>query len=224
MPVSRRRSGSSGSRYLGHSRIVGDHDDGRSFLVHPGKKVHDPGSGHRIEVAGRFVAEEEVGVVDECPGNGDPLLLAAGELARLVGIKPLFKPDRCKHLERPLPGVALPAPEDHRVLDVLDRREERDQVEVLEDEPDVIPPQQGQLVVVHDADPRAADVYVAGSRDVERSHDIQQGGLPGAGRPHDGDELPGLDIEGDAVECDDISRRERIDLRDVLKLNDCHGY
>ena len=49
-----------------------------------GKEEHKLFASLRVEVAGGFVGEEDGRVVDERSGDGDPLLFAAGEVARLV--------------------------------------------------------------------------------------------------------------------------------------------
>ena len=67
-----------------HLRIVRhqDHRDplGVELLEHP----QDFDAGVRIEVAGRLVGQEQGGVVDQGPGDGHPLLLAARHLRRFV--------------------------------------------------------------------------------------------------------------------------------------------
>ncbi len=42
------------------------------------------GGRHRVQVAGGLVGQDELGLGDQRPGHGDPLLLAAGELTGLV--------------------------------------------------------------------------------------------------------------------------------------------
>ena len=44
----------------------------------------DVGAGRAVEVAGRLVGEDQGGIGDERPGDRDALLLAAGQLGRLV--------------------------------------------------------------------------------------------------------------------------------------------
>ena len=60
--------------------VVGDHDDG---LAGVGDHLEDLGDFFAvgaIEVAGRFVGENHPRLIGECAGDGDALLLAAGEL------------------------------------------------------------------------------------------------------------------------------------------------
>ena len=85
------------------------------------------------------------GLADQGPGHRHPLLLAAGELRRVV-VEPVLH----AHL---LEGLADHGPArrrrrvavDQRQLDVLEDREVADQVEALEDEPDGLVAQPGAL-------------------------------------------------------------------------------
>ena len=45
---------------------------------------HDRAAGARVELACRLVGEEQVRAIGERPRDGDPLLLAAGQLVRSV--------------------------------------------------------------------------------------------------------------------------------------------
>ena len=85
---------------------------------------------------------------------GDPLLLAAGQLARAV-IEAVAEADGLDDLAQPLlvgPAVG----ETHRQRDVLVGGQRRHQVEGLEDEADAVPPQRRQGLV-----PQAGQVGVA---------------------------------------------------------------
>ena len=48
------------------------------------KGDHDVFGRFRVEIARRLVGQQDRRVVDECPGDGDALLLAARELARMA--------------------------------------------------------------------------------------------------------------------------------------------
>ena len=70
---------------LGDVVFVGDHDDGLAGVVEPAEHLHDLVAGRGVEVAGRLVGQDDVGVVDQRPGDRHALLLAAGELGRAGG-------------------------------------------------------------------------------------------------------------------------------------------
>ena len=70
----------SGSRVAGNERVVvGGDDDGGAESVHLLEELHQAFRLGVVEVAGGFVGEEQAGTVDDRPGDGDALLLAAGQ-------------------------------------------------------------------------------------------------------------------------------------------------
>ena len=76
----------------GHFGVVGHEDDRDALGVQPLEHPQDLVAGPRIEVAGRFVGQQQCGAIDQGPGDGDPLLLAAGHLRRLV-VHAIGQPD-----------------------------------------------------------------------------------------------------------------------------------
>src|SRR5512135_929222 len=69
----------------GDVRLVGDHDHGDVLLVvELLEDGHDLEAGLAVEVAGGLVGQDHGGVVEQGPGDGHPLLLAARELVGLV--------------------------------------------------------------------------------------------------------------------------------------------
>ena len=65
---------------------MGHHEDGglQGFLGLLKGPDHRP-AGLGVQIAGGFVRQDQQGVVDEGPGHGGPLLLAAGDLRRVLG-------------------------------------------------------------------------------------------------------------------------------------------
>ena len=69
----------------GHRRIVGDqHQGGPLAGAQLGQQLQDAAAGGAVEVAGGLVGEQDRRPGGEGAGEGDPLLLAARELARVV--------------------------------------------------------------------------------------------------------------------------------------------
>ena len=67
---------------LGELVVMGDDDQGDAmFGSQIEEDFHDLGAVLGIEVTGGFIGEKHFGLVDDGPGDGDALLLAAGELA-----------------------------------------------------------------------------------------------------------------------------------------------
>jgi len=136
-----------------------------------------------VEVAGRLVGAEDPRSVDEGSGQGDALLLAAGELQRVV-VEPLAEADLPQQLRR-FAGAAAFSAELQRHQHVLDRGQRRDQLEALEDEADQLVAQGGAGVLVHRFQGVAVEEHRAGSRVVEPGAKAEQGGLAAARGPDD---------------------------------------
>src|SRR5262249_25326948 len=84
-------------------------------------------------------------------------------------------------------GTPAGGGEQERQGDVLLGGEGGKQVEELEDEADLPPPEDCDLVVAHPRDRRAADDDLALGGLIEPSQEMQQRALAGAARPHHGD-------------------------------------
>ena len=98
----------------------------------------------RVEIAGRLVGQQQARRVDQRAGDGDALLLAAGELAGRIALA-VAEAEQLQRRARPLEAVAAVGRGrrgiEQRQRDVLDRAGARQQVEALE----------------HEAEPLAAD-------------------------------------------------------------------
>src|SRR5262245_42262310 len=63
-----------------HVGLVGDDDDGDAVTVQVLEQGHDLDAGPRVESASGLVGQDEYRFVDKGAGDGDALLLTAGEL------------------------------------------------------------------------------------------------------------------------------------------------
>ena len=63
---------------------MGDHDDGGAGGVEFGEHFHDGVAVGGVEIAGGFVGQEYGWIAGQSAGDGDALLLAAGELSGIV--------------------------------------------------------------------------------------------------------------------------------------------
>ena len=109
------------------------------------RRREDLGSRRRVEVPRRLVGQDHLGAVHERAGDGDALLLAAGQLRGQV-VPPRAEPDGVQELG----GAGAAFGRRHGGgrrgrLDVLARGQGRDQVELLEDESDRVAPQAREL-------------------------------------------------------------------------------
>jgi hypothetical protein len=64
----------------GVARIVRHHADRRAAAVQLAEQFHHGFAVRRIEVTRRLVGEEDERIASDCAGDGDALLLTAGEL------------------------------------------------------------------------------------------------------------------------------------------------
>ena len=186
---------------LGEAEVVGDDDDGGAvLLVDLEEEVVHRVAGLGVEVAGGLVGEEELGREDQGAGEGDALLLAAGELAGAVG-DAVAQGDLVEqgaggalHLAA---ALALDEAGHHHVLEGVELGE---QVVELEDEADgpVADRRQpgageaGELVV--------AEADGAARGQVEGADAVEQGALAGARGADDGHHLALVDGDVDAPE------------------------
>ncbi len=83
--------------------VVGDHDDGLAQVVDGlAHEVEDLAARRGVEVAGGLVGEDDVGPAGQGPGDGDPLLLTARQLAGLV-LEAVAQARRCRSPGRTTP-------------------------------------------------------------------------------------------------------------------------
>ena len=103
---------------------------GTAFAVEFEEQVADPLAGGAVEVAGGFVGEQHVRLRREGAGNGDPLLLAAGELARIVA-QALAEADSLEQFSGALAsvGAAFQLQGQHHVLQRIEAVEQLERLE-----------------------------------------------------------------------------------------------
>ena len=163
-----------------------------------------------VQVAGGFVGEDQLGVIDEGAGHAHALLLAAGELAGQVA-GAVGQTHAVESLEGFLfVGHRMVVLRDH---DVLEGGQVADEVELLEDEADRAAADLGEFVggQVGDVVPVEHDGALGGR--VHGSDDVHESRLAGAGGADDGDPLAARDLEGHVVEGVQVA----VDLGDALQ-------
>src|SRR5437867_113445 len=103
--------------------------------------------------------------------------------------QPIVETDNTQREPHALVSLALGQPrEEQWELDVLIRRQHRQKVELLEDEPDVPRPPRSELPRGHRAHLGVGDAYRAAGRLVQSSDEVEQRGLPRTGWPHQREE------------------------------------
>src|SRR5437870_2051614 len=148
----------------------------------------------RVEVGQRLVEEQDVRVEHERACERDPLLLAAGELARIAVLEPgeIHLPESLGEPPSDRGAVELPEPE--AVSDVGARGHVGPERVVLEDHADVTLVG-SQLVHAALAEPDLAGVGCPKARD-----EAEQRRLAAAGRPEQCEELAVGDLERNPVD------------------------
>ena len=93
---------------------------------------HDFDPGFGIQSPGRFVGKQDFRLVNQCPGDGDPLTLSAGQFGGTV-IQPGFEShslgNGCRHFESAGPGDTCIS---QGKGDVFQNSQISEQVELLE--------------------------------------------------------------------------------------------
>ena len=173
----------------------------------------------RVQRAGRLVGQEDGGPVDDRPGDRQPLPLAAAE-GRREASQPVAEAELAEELLRAGPRLGpRRARELGRDQDVVANRQVVEQLEELEDEADLRPPEPGSVRLAEPVDADAVEVDLAAGRPVQPADQVEQGRLAAARRAHDRGHPPGLDVEREPVERG--SRRSVVGLRDASKADHC---
>ena len=183
----------------GKGGIVGDDDDGLAEAVaQREEQAVDIFFGGGVEIAGGFVGKEHRGAVDQGAGDGDALLLSAGELAG-IGVFLALQP----HFPEEHPGVLvhlvlIPPVEDRRLGNVFHDRIMRKEVEILKHHPKegaeaVELGLRGVNAVPHGITAVVKDIAAAGC--FQEGSAAQHGRFSGAGGADDRYDIPLLDGE-----------------------------
>ena len=183
--------------------FVRHHDDGAALAVQAVEDLDDLLARLGIQVSGRLVGQDDFRIVDQGAGNGDPLLLTAGELKGPV-VEAIGQADIGGDLNaavavRCVDG-RIAAAVVQRDFDILQHRVLGDQVVRLENETDHLVAGLRQVIVGHRGDIAAAQDVIAVGRPVERAQQIEQRAFPTSRRTHDRHEIPLGEIHGDAAE------------------------
>ncbi len=208
---------------LRRARVVRDHHDRLLEVpVERLQEVEDLEGALRVEVAGGLVGDQHLGVGHDGPRDRHPLLLAAGELPRVVG-SAVGEAHDLERGQRPLPPLGLrEMGEQERQLHVLGGGEHRDEVVELEDEAHVVAAEAGELGLAEPGHVGAGHHHVAGGRLVDAGDQVQQRRLARSRGAHQGGVVALRDLQAQAVEHDQLLGVPAVDLRDVANVDHCH--
>ena len=195
------------------------HDDTRDAPLRCGaQQAHDCFAVHGVERAGRLVGEQQPALADDRPGDRNALALTSRQLVG-VAIGEVCHVELLHRLDASgARGFGADAVELEGQGDVLDRRQPREQVEVLEDVADrpASHPRLFRARDVREVDP--VHEHLAAGRLLEAAGDRQERALAGAARAHDRDELAPLDREIDITQRAHLGRPGAVNLRNLAQF------
>ncbi len=197
--------------------VVGDHHERLPGAVELEQQLADLLPGGGVERPGRLVGQQHRRPVDQGPRDRHPLALAAGEPAR-IGVPVALDVQRREQLAHARPCLRPGHPGQlRRQQDVVGDGQVVEQVEELEDHPDLAPAAAGHPGLAEPVDPLAGHGDRAARRPVQTGDQVQEGRLPAAGRAHHGHRLTRRDLECYPV--DGGLSRAVVALRHVVDLH-----
>jgi hypothetical protein len=200
---------------------VADQHQGQAALPPEGvEQADDLVPGVLVQVPGRLVGQQDLGLLDQGAGDGHPLLLAAGQFARQV-LRPVAEPDAVQGGSDPfVPLRVVHGERDQRGLDVLVRAERGDQVEGLEDEAERVRPHLPDLRFGCGGQIPPGEGHPAPGRPVQPAEELEQRGLAVAGLALDGEPLALADFEVKVADGEDLAAALAVGLADPGQLVD----
>ena len=166
-----------------HESVMGDHDDRGALVMQLAEQVEDDLLVLLVQVAGGLIGENQLRVVDQRTRDAHALLLAAGQLARQM-VSAVLQTDLLQRLK----GLLLV--DDRMVVlrdhHVLDGRQVRHQIELLEHQADQVLAHVGELAGVQILQLAALQRNGALARRVHAADHVHQRRLAGTRRADDG--------------------------------------
>ena len=157
--------------------------------------IDDTPPGGLIQVAGGLICQEDAGLHDDGPGDGDPLQLAPRQLARAV----VLAIQQSHQIEHPIHRLAADfrrqSRQHHGQLDILEGGKPADEMKRLENKADIVPAQGGPRLLGQGLGGLVVQPVATRIGAIQKPQHIEQCRLAGAGRPHDRDVLSGVDVQ-----------------------------
>ena len=174
-----------------------DHKDRRSAVIDLVEQIHDLIGHLRIHIARRLVRDNHGRIVDQRPGQADPLLLTAGELRREAAHL-VLQADQRQHIRDTAVHLPVGGPDHpHGKGHVVKHRHIADQTEILKHNTHR-PPHIGDFLPLQLAQTEAVDHDLARGRQRLPHNQLQKGAFSRAGFSDDKDKFslfnPEIDI------------------------------
>ena len=176
---------------------MSDEDDGGFLLAgEPGDEFDDGGAGGGVEVARRFIGEENGGLMNEGPCESGALELSAGELVGPM-MRAICQANGGQEFLGTLSRQGVDsAGKEKGEENVFFDREGGKEMKKLKDEADFEASKGGEFGVVQGVKGVAFEVSLAGGGGVEGSENVEEGAFTASARPGDGHDLAGENLEG----------------------------
>src|SRR6266568_33240 len=185
--------------------VMGDKQKRRArFRVHLEHQVDHPSPGRGIEIAGRLVGEQELGLRDEGASERDALLLPSGKGLRVMP-QALSEPHARKHSRRQIRRARITR-ELQRQHHVLERVQRREQLERLEYEAEQPRAERRAPVLVQAEEIRAVEPHPARARRIQAGEKPEERRFSGTRGADDGDGLARHDLERNVLQNDQLVR------------------
>ena len=169
---------------------MGHQNDGVTLLVQLLEDGHHLLAAVAVEGAGGLVRQDHLAAIGQRPGYADPLLLAAGELARpvvaAIAQAQAGQQGAGTYLALGAGGAGI----DGGDLHVGGRIQMGQQMVALEDEAEVVAAQPRQGQGIQAGGVLTTKQVLAAARAIEAAQQVHQGGLAGAGGTDYGHHLP----------------------------------
>src|SRR5689334_2402644 len=165
---------------VGDLAVVGDEQDRLAVRVEAAEQLEDLVAALGVERARRLVGEQQRRLVGERTRDREALALTAGEDAGRI-LRLLREPEQVEQVAGPGLGALARRARDHRGKGhVLERGHALEQVEELEDDADVVPAHDRELVLGLADERRAREHELAVGGGVEAGDEVEQRGLAAA--------------------------------------------
>ena len=177
-----------------------------------------------VEVGRRLIGEDDGGFDRQCPGDGDPLPLTAAQLVGTM-LRVFRQTDDIEKIRHALPPLRWRdiSPVKQRVFDVLGSREDRQQIEGLEDEPDRSCAQIGELIRRTAADILVVDENSAAGWRVDAADQVEKRRLATPRRASDRQKDPRIESQSNVFEGLDFLFAEQIILVYMFDADNAHS-
>jgi len=181
---------------------VGNHYDGGALFVEVCQELHYFVTVGGVEVTGRFIGEDELGVIDDGAGNCDTLLLTTRELLWVVvtAVHDLHFIQYDFHALFSFRSFYTEV--DEGKLYVFEYGQLIDQVEALEYETDISFTEVGAFAFVKVSHFGTIEQKASAIGIIQQTEDIQEGGFAAARGSHDGDKFAFFYLKAEPVQCD----------------------